>query len=301
MRRLRTDEAGFTLTELLVAATLFIIVLGAALTSFNVMETKGRTNALMQDSQQRARQTAILFSRQLRNLAGPDENQPGSFDPATGTFNPAAPYDIVFKTVNPNGPNAGLNPTNVERVRYCLDTGNPAKLWQQTQTWTTATAPAPPGTASCPDPSWPGSAVMVADSVDNRYLGQNRPVFLYDSATPAAIHTVRISLWIDVNPGQPPTETHVESGVFLRNQNQAPNSSFQWSPGGAGHVVLNGSASDDPEGQQLTYTWKEGATKLGEGVVFDWGPASTGTHTITLEVRDPAGQLGTSSQAVTVS
>jgi hypothetical protein len=112
---------------------------------------------------------------------------------------------------------------------------------------------------------------------------------------------VRISLWIDVNPGKPPTETHVESGVFLRNQNQAPNASFQWSPGGAGHVVLNGSASDDPEGQQLIYTWKEGSTKLGEGVVFDWGPASTGTHTITLEVRDPAGQLGTSSQAVTVS
>ncbi len=301
MSRLRTDEAGFTLTELLVAATLFIIVLGAALTSFNVMETKGRTNALLQDSQQRARQTVIVLSRQLRNLAGPDENQPGAFDPASGTFDPAAPYDIVFKTVNPNGPNAGLNPTNVERVRYCLDTGNPAKLWQQTQTWTTATAPSPPGTATCPDSSWPGQAVMVADSVDNRYLSQDRPVFLYDSTNPAAIHTVRISLWIDVNPGAPPTETHVESGVFLRNQNQAPNSSFQWSPGGAGHVVLNGSASDDPEGQQLTYTWKEGSTKLGEGVVFDWGPASTGTHTITLEVRDPAGQLGTSSQAVTVS
>jgi len=299
--RLRTDEAGFTLTELLVAATLFIIVLGAALTSFNVMETKGRTNALLQDSQQRARQTVIVLSRQLRNLAGPDENQPGAFDPASGTFDPAAPYDIVFKTVNPNGPNAGLNPTNVERVRYCLDTGNPAKLWQQTQTWTTATAPSPPGTATCPDSSWPGQAVMVADSVDNRYLSQDRPVFLYDSTDPAAINTVRISLWIDVNPGAPPAETHVESGVFLRNQNQAPNSSFQWSPGGAGHVVLNGSASDDPEGQQLTYTWKEGSTKLGEGVVFDWGPASTGTHTITLEVRDPAGQLGTSSQAVTVS
>ncbi len=301
MSRLRTDEAGFTLTELLVAATLFIIVLGAALTSFNVMETKGRTNALLQDSQQRARQTVIVLSRQLRNLAGPDENQPGAFDPASGTFDPAAPYDIVFKTVNPNGPNAGLNPTNVERVRYCLDTGNPAKLWQQTQTWTTATAPSPPGTATCPDSSWPGQAVMVADSVDNRYLSQDRPVFLYDSTDPAAINTVRISLWIDVNPGAPPAETHVESGVFLRNQNQAPNSSFQWSPGGAGHVVLNGSASDDPEGQQLTYTWKEGSTKLGEGVVFDWGPASTGTHTITLEVRDPAGQLGTSSQAVTVS
>jgi len=72
-------------------------------------------------------------------------------------------------------------------------------------------------------------------------------------------------------------------------------------PGGAGHVVLNGSASADPEGEQLDYTWKEGSNKLGTGIVFDWGPASTGSHTITLEVRDPAGQLGTTSQPVPVS
>jgi len=299
--RLRTDESGFTLTELLVGASLFIIVLGAALTSFNVMETKARVNALLQDTQQQARQTVIVLSRQLRNLAGPDENTPGAFDPASASFNPAAPYDIVFKTVNPNGPNAGLNPTNVERVRYCLDSGNPAKLWQQTQTWTTSTAPAPPGTATCPDPSWPGTARVVATSVDNRYNGQDRPVFQYDSSDPNAINTVRVTLWIDVNPGKPPAETSLQSGVFLRNQNQPPDAAFQWSPGGAGHVLLNGSASADPEGQQLKYTWKEGSTKLGEGIVFDWGPASTGTHTITLEVRDPANLLGTTSQAVNVS
>ena len=301
MSRLRTDQSGFTLTELLVGASLFIIVLGAALTSFNVMETKARLNASLQDTQQQARQTVIVLSRQLRNLAGPDENTPGAFDPASASFNPAAPYDIVFKTVNPNGPNAGLNPTNVERVRYCLDSGNPAKLWQQTQTWTTSAAPAPPGTATCPDPSWPGTARVVATSVDNSYNGQDRPVFQYDSTGPNAIYTVRVTLWIDVNPGKPPAETSLQSGVFLRNQNQPPNAAFQWSPGGAGHVLLNGSASADPEGQQLKYTWKEGSTKLGEGIVFDWGPASTGTHTITLEVRDPANLLGTTSQAVNVS
>ena len=301
MIRGRHGEAGFTLIELLLASTLFLIVLGAALTTFNVTEVNSRRNAQLQDSQQRARGTEVVLSRQLRNLAGPDENTPGSFDPATQSFNPAAPYDIVFKTVNPNGPNTGVNATNVERVRYCLDSATPAKLWQQTQTWTTASAPAPPGTATCPDPSWPGTAKVVADSVDNRYLGQDRPAFQYDSTNPAAIHTVRINLWVDVNPGKPPAEVNLQSGVFLRNQNQAPEASFQWSPGGAGHVVLNGSASADPEGEQLDYTWKEGSNKLGTGIVFDWGPASTGTHTITLEVRDPAGQLGTTSQGVPVS
>jgi type II secretory pathway pseudopilin PulG len=301
MSRLRTDQAGFQLVELMVSSTLFILILGAALTSFGTMESKAGLNAKLQDTQQQARQTVMILARQLRNLAGPDESQPGAFDPGTASFSPAGPYDIVFKTVDPNGPNAGLNPTNVERMRYCLDSGNPAKLWQQTQTWTTATAPAVPSTTSCPDPSWPGTSRVVATFVNNRYSGQNRPVFLYDSTDPSAIHTVRVNLWIDVNPGKPPAETNLQSGVFLRNQNQAPNASFQWSPGGAGHVVLNGSASDDPEGQQLSYTWKEGTTKLGTGIVFDWGPASTGTHTITLEVRDPAGLLGTTSQVVTVS
>src|SRR5262249_32089175 len=108
----------------------------------------------------------------------------------------------------PNGPNAGLNPTNVERVRSCLDSGSPAKLWQQTQTWTTATPPAPPTTASCPDPGWPGTPRAVADPTNNPYLAQDRPVFLYANTDVSAIHTVRVNLWIDVNPGKPPAETN---------------------------------------------------------------------------------------------
>ena len=36
MTRGRGGEAGFTLVELLLASTLFLIVLGAALTTFNV-------------------------------------------------------------------------------------------------------------------------------------------------------------------------------------------------------------------------------------------------------------------------
>jgi prepilin-type N-terminal cleavage/methylation domain-containing protein len=285
-------EAGFTLIELLIASTLFLLVLGATLDTYGVMESRARTNGLQQDSQQMARQTIVVLSRDLRNLAGPDEGQPEAFDTAT-------PYDVVFKTVDPNGPNAGQNPTNVRRVRYCLDAGTPAKLWMQTQTWTSATPPAAPSTTSCPDPSW-ASQRMVANAINNRYSGQDRAVFLFDSATTTAITTVRVNLWVNVNPGKAPGETQLQSGVFLRNQDQTPTASFQWTQGGSGHVVLNASASSDPEGQQLSYTWKEGSTKIGSSVTLDWGPVSAGVHSVTLEVRNPAGLLGTSTVAVAV-
>jgi hypothetical protein len=278
--------------EVLVASSLFIIVAGAAIDAFVTMLGTTAENARQQDSQQQARQSEIVLSRQLRNLAGPDEGQPQAFDKATA-------YDIVFKTVDPNGPNAGLNPTNVERVRYCLDSGNPATLWRQVQTWTSAVAPAAPSANSCPDSGWTGTAYRVASNVTNQSNGADRAVFLFDSATLSAINNVRMNLWIDVNPGKPPAETNLQSGVFLRNQNQPPTASFQWTQGGNHHVLLNGSTSADPEGEQLTYTWKDGSTKIGDGIVFDWNAGAAGTHSITLEARDPASLVGTATQTVT--
>ena len=35
----------------------------------------------------------------------------------------AGARDLIFQTVDPVGPNAGDNASNVKRIRYCLDTG----------------------------------------------------------------------------------------------------------------------------------------------------------------------------------
>ena len=296
------DERGFTIVEVLVASSIFVVVAGAVIDAFVTMLQTSRENALQQDSQQMARQTTVVLARQLRNLAGPDEGQPEAFDKATS-------YDIVFKTIDPNGPNAGLNPTNVERVRYCLDaTGR--KLYRQVQTWTSSSAPASPSTSNCPDSGWTGTARVVADSVNNRHDNHNggdgldRPVFQYfDSADLTSINTVRMTLWIDVTPGvKAPDETHLESGVFLRNQNRPPTSSFQSSTQGFHGLQLNGSASADPEGEQLKFTWKVNGQKIDscDGVVCNWSASASGTYSITLDTFDPAGLQGTSTQNVTV-
>jgi hypothetical protein len=65
-------------------------------------------------------------------------------------------------------------------------------------------------------------------------------------------------------------------------------------------VQLNGSGSDDPESQRLLYHWYDGATKVGEEIVFNYHPTTGGAHTITLHVYDPAGLEGVSQSRVVV-
>jgi type II secretory pathway component PulJ len=285
MTRTRAQD-GFTMVELLLSATLMLVVLGATLTTFNQFELTTGRNARQNDTQEQARLAIVTLARQLRNLAGPVEGQPQAFDKIGAA-------DIVFKTVNPVGPAQGQNHTNVQRVRYCLDSAG--RLWKQTQSWTTADPPAAPSTGSCPDGGW-GNERVVAEGIVN---GASRPVFLFDSADPAAVAQVRADLFVDVDPARSPGETRLESGVYLRNQNRAPTASFQASPNGGG-VILNASASSDPEGAVLKYTWKRSdGNKIGDTVVVNWLPGG-GTHTVTLEVRDPANLVATQTQQVTV-
>jgi hypothetical protein len=82
--------------------------------------------------------------------------------------------------------------------------------------------------------------------------------------------------------------------VFLRNQNRRPTAAFTAAPTAQG-IVLNGSASVDPEGQPLTYTWLDGATVVATGVTATYKVTAGTTHTLSLQVQDPAGLIGTSA------
>jgi type II secretory pathway pseudopilin PulG len=308
MDRLRS-ERGFTLAELLIASTLMIVVLGATLTVLDQFVQTSSRNTRQNDAQDSARFTIDQLARQLRNLALPTPQSPNSIDLAT-------PYDLVFKTADPGR----------RRVRYCLQTSGPystssGALWVQTQTGSVGGAdPAVPSTASCPAATGGGgwaTAKLVADHVTNRN-GADRPLFEFnaDPATPSKITGVHTAVFIDVDPNRAPSETRISTGVFLRNQNQAPSAGFTIASGGATsrHFVMNAANSTDPEGRTLAYFWFLGASPsftnainsgacntadgcITSGILNDYTvPAGvTTSQTFTLLVKDPGGLTATAS------
>jgi type II secretory pathway pseudopilin PulG len=296
MRRLRDERGEIGLVQLLVAIGLMLVVLGLSVESFAGFTVNARDENARNDTQDQARGALDKLARELRNLASPTYEQPQAVDKAGTT-------DMVFQTVSPTpGPSGSANTANVQRIRYCLDASVPANaaLWYQTQTWTTEQAPAAPSSAACPDPAW-GNQSQVATHLTNLAGGQARAVFSYNTSALTDISQVHVDLYVDTDGAGGAGETHLSSGVFLRNQNRRPVAAFTATPTGGGNVLLNGTASADPEGEPLVYAWYDGTTKVADGISATYH-TTAGSHTLSLKVYDPAGLEGTSgTQVVTVT
>jgi type II secretory pathway pseudopilin PulG len=298
------DESGFTVIELAVSAVIALIVFGATLTVLASASTQQRLNEKTNDAQQNVRITLDRMARQLRNLASPNVlTSVGSTLPRSVDRN--LPYDLVFQDVDQTRPPGSLNSANVRRVRYCLDTTTPSNgtLYMQTQTWTTAVAPDTPGDGACPGAGWT-KTTSVAQHLTNavglrpmfRYSGDSGLITATDSDSRADISRVEAAVFLDLDPARRPTESSLTTSVFLRNQNREPLSAFTLTVTNptTRTVQLNGSPSQDPEGQPLTYYWYvDGVQQSTEGIVVQLS-VTAGTHTFALHVRDPAGLEGVS-------
>jgi hypothetical protein len=286
---IRDERGEMGLIQLLVAMSIFAAVLGATLITYQSFDTLSRRTVDRAASQDSARTSIDRLVRDLRNLASPTINQPQAVDRATD-------YDLVFQTVDPIGPNTGANAPNIKRTRWCLDMTTPAneKLYVQDQKWTTLATPAMPSTSGCPGSGWTTTTIL-ASNITNTYNGQSRPLFTFDSTTLTAIREVHVDLYSDIDPTKAPNETHITSGVFLRNQNAAPIASFTYATSGSSAIVLNGSGSYDPEGAALSYSWLDNGTKVGTGVTYSYPVTSNSNHSIQLQVFDPAGLQGSSN------
>jgi hypothetical protein len=279
MSRLRA-QTGVAMTELLVAMSLAAVVLGATLSPLDSFWTTTRRNERQNSAQDRARIALDRMARELRNIAA-----------ATHAVERAEDDDLAFQTVDASTTPSGQNAQNVQRVRYCLDSSQ--RIWMQRQTWTTSQPPGLPSSSACPHASW-GTEAVAFESVTNG----NRDVWTYDSADPHAVGRIRVDLYVDQDTGEPPAETHLKTGVFLRNHNEPPSASFTASLTGNRHVLLNAYGSSDPEGGTLSYRWFDGTTQIGTGVTFDYESPTTGSHTFKLQVTDPSGLMTESAPQV---
>jgi hypothetical protein len=270
---------------MLMVLLLMGLIMGATLTSLTQTERSQATNSRQNDSQDQARRSLGTVARELRNLASPTNEQPKAVERAQAT-------DLIFQSVVASG---------TRRVRYCLDTQG-KRVWRQTQPLTT---PEPPATTACPaatSSGW-GAARAAAENVVNG----GRPLFTYNATELTAITEIEATLYVDVNPGATPDESVLQTSVFLRNQNRSPVARFTADVQGGNSIVLNGTASEDPEEKALDYYWyDEGRTGndpgcgtlpqevpqsgcVGIGIVFNYSPSTLGSHTVYLVARDPAG------------
>ena len=302
MSRIRTDQRGFTLVEVLIVCVLFLIVTGATLTAFSAFATSHRRTDIQHDQAEEARVALDVAARQLRNLANPTTA-------ATTTIKVADDYDFIFQTSDPAK----------TWVRYCLDTTAPAsmskgRLWEA-ESATAALAPSMTG--ACPGTGW-AKARVVSGSVSNRAGGVDRNIFDYECAPnqPASCPTagvvaeysritnVGLELYVDAIATDTIKEMRVSTAVFLRNQNEPPTAVATSTATGPKTVILNASGSSDPEGRTLQYYWFTGtaptsasfpdcnaapSASLGEGITLTQKfTQATGTAVnYWLVVRDP--------------
>jgi type II secretory pathway pseudopilin PulG len=265
----RSSDEGFTLVEVLIAAVLMIIVLGATLTALTSFQKNTATNQRQNDGQDQARNTLDLIARDLRNLASPVLERPEAIDRNL-------PLDLIVQSEG-RGTGGSYNARNTMRVRFCLAPDR--RLYRSIQTWTTATIPTAPATPDCPGTGWTTNTV-VAENVVNG----TRPIFSYNAVGLQDITEVTATLFVDVNPGTPPAETALESSVYLRNQNRAPTALFSVEVV-SGSILLNASESTDPEEKAMIYKWKIDNVDAGSGILLT-KPVPAGNHTVLLEVSD---------------
>lgn len=279
----RGDRGEISLIGLLVATVLSLIILLAVLDTFDNTQRQTTVLTARNANQDTARAASDALAAAARNLASPTPDQPRAIDRAL-------PFDLIFQDVDPAGPNAGQNTSNVRRERWCL--GTDGSLYGQRQTWTTATVPAAPAATSCPASGWATTSVDVK-GLRNLATAPQRALFTYDAAALSEIAAVHVDMYLDEDPTRDPPEVRLSTGVFLRNQNRPPTASFTATPTPQG-IVLNASASTDPEGQPLTYSWLDGGAPVGAGVTASYKVVAGSTHALSVRVQDPAGLTATS-------
>ena len=293
MRRLR-DESGFSLTELMSAMLLAVLLFGAAITTFlNFLDTSTRADH-QNESQEQSRRTIERLAGQLRN---------GMSTGSTGAqpVQHVSDFDLVFLAPQANGTAPATNPRGLVYHRYCLGNANNKSelLWHQTATFSSTTQATAPPLDKCPSNGWP-TRTTVANHMINR-LAPVTPLFRSTTDASGNVIGVTIHARVDWNTTTRPPATDYRSKVILRNVNRPPTAGLDCKGLSTGQAICDASGSNDPDGQALSYAWKvDGAPTSDTTYRITRSGLSRGNHTVTVTVTDSGGATATKTTTVVI-
>ena len=294
MKRLR-EEGGFALTELLVGMVLMALVLGTSLVVFQVFSSQSRRVDNQSQAQNNARRAIDRVVVQLRSATAGSVTGGQPIEKVTAN-------DLVF-LVPTKSPSLTNNARGVVHTRYCLDsnTSTNAVLWTQTSPYSSTSSSAPPSTTACPSPAWPNQE-RVADHFVNQL--QSPAVSLFTAQTDASgnVTDIAVRAFVDANTSTDPRATDLQSSVTLRNLNRQPMASMSCQALSNGHALCDASASADPDGENLTFSWTmDGSPLSSRSYRLDQtGLASHSTHSFSVTVSDPGGLTSSATRSITM-
>ncbi len=279
------------LTELLAVLVVSLLILGATVETFSGF-LRQHTRTDRQTRAQDAARTAIdRMVHRLRSAmsAGGSGNQP---------IQQASDFNLVYLAPTTSA-NLTNNPRGLSYVRYCLGASDQT-LYRQASSYDSVNQPNPPSTASCPDPAWT-SRDVIANNVVNRLQSPVKPLFTPVTDASGAITDVRVHAVVDIDVAEAPAATDLRSSVTLRNLNHTPAAAVSCQKQPNSRVSCDASASSDPDGQTLYYSWKMNGGALSEtSYRLDQPSVPNGTHTFQVTVTDSAGLSASASQQVTL-
>jgi prepilin-type N-terminal cleavage/methylation domain-containing protein len=183
--RLRAEH-GFTLVELLVAASISTIVLFATLKTLDTFVSTSARETRVTDANDQARQTMDRIVSDVRNGAGVLR---------------AGPNDLVYSVKDQTG---------TRYQRYCLDSSKRLRGEQSTTT-------SDPGT-SCPSTAsgWTSAKLTTLASTNSAA----NPMFRYDSGTALAVRSIGVTFSLDASGGGRSGGSTLRGSAFLRRQSE---------------------------------------------------------------------------------
>jgi Tfp pilus assembly protein PilW len=294
MRTWRRED-GFMLTELLVASVMTIVVLTTVAGVFAAFSNQQRRDERQNQAEDTARQVLDRIAVDLRSAASPGAvgNQPVELHSS---------YDIVYLVPSASA-SLTNNPRGLVHVRYCLDASNPQNeaLWMQTLAYDSVNQPSPPSASSCPSASY-STQQLVATNLVNQAASPATPLFTTPTDPSGYVTDVNLHALVDANTTKDPPATDLQSSVTLRNLNHPPTAALTCQAASNGHALCDASASVDPDGQTLTFSWKmDGGALTNTSYSLDQaGLASRSTHTFMVTVTDSSGVPSSASQSVTM-